>query len=328
MKKQRLVSGIQPTGKMHLGNYLGAVSNWVQLQHTYYAYFLIVDLHALTTVYDNPAKLREDKLNLAIDLLASGIDPEACCLYYQSDVPEHSELHLILSMLTPLPWLERVPSYKSKLQDLHEKDLNTYGFLGYPVLQAADIMLFNAQHVPVGEDQLPHLELAREIARRFNHLYKTDFFHEPQAQLTHFPVLPGLDGRKMSKSYANTIPISSSEDEVPKSVMSMLTDPNRKRRHDTGNPDICPVFAYHKIYNNADRITLINQTCRTAELGCVDCKKELAATLNATLTDFRSRRVHFANDIGEVQNILKKGAEKARNEAALTLQSVRKIIGL
>ncbi|MSR88830.1 MAG: tryptophan--tRNA ligase [Candidatus Margulisbacteria bacterium] len=328
MKKQRLVSGIQPTGKMHLGNYLGAVSNWVQLQHTYDAYFLIVDLHALTTVYDNPAKLREDKLNLAIDLLAAGIDPEACCLYYQSDVPEHSELHLILSMLTPLPWLERVPSYKSKLQDLQEKDLNTYGFLGYPVLQAADIMLFNAQHVPVGEDQLPHLELAREIARRFNHLYKTDFFCEPQAQLTHFPVLPGLDGRKMSKSYGNTIPISASEEAVTKSVMSMLTDPNRKRRYDPGNPDICPVFAYHKIYNTKDRISVINQTCKTAELGCVDCKKELAATLNATLAEFRINRTRIANDIGEVQNILKKGAQKARNEAAKTLQNVRILIGL
>ena len=328
MTKQKLLSGIQPTGKMHLGNYLGAIQNWVKLQDTYDATLLIVDLHALTTVYDNPARLREDKYNLALDLLAAGVDPQKCCLYYQSDVPEHAELHLVLSMLTPLPWLERVPTYKSKLENLQEKDLHTYGFLGYPVLQAADILLFKADIVPVGEDQLPHLELAREIARRFNHIYKTNLFPEPNSQLTNYPVLPGLDGRKMSKSYNNTIPMSATPEEVTKLVMSMVTDPHRQRRTDPGNPDICPVYTYQKIYNTPQRQSEINQTCRNATLGCVDCKKELAQKLNDSLTKFRQERQRYASDPAEVQNLLTQGAQKARETATQTLTQVKKIIGL
>ncbi len=326
--KQTLLSGIQPTGKLHLGNYLGAVSNWVKLQHDYNAFFMMADLHALTSIYENPEKLREDKLNLAIDLFSAGIDPDTACLYYQSDVPEHAELHLILSMMTPLPWLERVPTYKSKMAEIKDKDLNTYGFLGYPVLQAADILLFKADIVPVGEDQLPHLELAREIARRFNHLTHTTLFPEPQAKLTHYPAVPGLDGRKMSKSYGNTIPISLSEAEMTPLILKMMTDPNRKLLADPGNPDICPVFTFHKIYTSTDRKDELANLCRTAGIGCVACKKELAHNINASLTQFRAKRNHFESDRGEVQNLLKKSAKKARETASKTLSEVKAAIGL
>ncbi len=324
---KRLISGIQPTGKMHLGNYLGAISNWVKLQDNYDSYFLIADLHSLTTVYEHPQKLRDDKLDLAIDLLSCGIDPEKCCLCYQSDVPEHAELFLVLSMMSPLPWLTRVPSYKGKIEELKEKDLDTYGFLGYPVLQAADIMLYKGEIVPVGHDQIPHLELAREIARRFNHLYQP-IFPEPAHLLTEFPVLPGLDGRKMSKSYGNTIPLSTPVDEMRKLVLGMFTDPNRKRRSDPGNPDICPVFAYHKIYNNPKRIGEIHLDCSTAQIGCVQCKSEFADLLIESLKEYRQRREMFLRDPGEINRILKKGAEKARAIASETLGEVKRVIGL
>lgn len=328
MPKKRLLSGIQPTGKMHLGNYLGAVKNWVSLQETYESFFMIVDLHALTSVYENPGQLKTDKLNLAIDILAAGIDPAKCALYFQSDVPEHAELHLILSMITPLPWVERVPTYKSKLAEIKEKDLNTYGFLGYPILQAADIMLFKSDIVPVGEDQLPHIELTREIARRFNHLFKTLVFPEPKAQLTNFPVLPGTDGRKMSKSYGNTLPMSASVDEMNKLIMKMVTDPARIKRDDPGNPDICPVFAYQKIFNTTDRNTEIDSACRKGEIGCVMCKKELASRINDQLSDFRKQRSIFEADTAEVYKQMQKGADKAREVAAATLKEVKGVIGL
>lgn len=326
--KKRLLSGIQPTGKMHLGNYLGAVSNWVELQHKYDSFFVIVDLHALTSVYDNPERLRRDKFDLAVDLISAGIDPEKCCLYYQSDVPEHSELHLILSMITPLPWLTRVPTYKGKIEEMQDKDLNTYGFLGYPVLQAADIILFKANIVPVGKDQLPHLEIAREIIRRFHSLYKQTVFPEPEPAFTEFPVLPGTDGRKMSKSYGNTIPVSTPADEMRKLVMGMFTDPNRKRRTDPGNPDICPVFTYHKIFNTQQRQEYIDKTCREAKIGCVECKKELADMLVESLAGFRKKREELLKDPAEVDNILRKGAEKARHVASETLTEVKRVIGI
>lgn len=325
---QTLLSGIQPTGKLHLGNYLGAIANWVQLQNHYNAFFMMADLHALTSVYENPEKLRQDKLNLAIDLFSAGIDPDKACLYYQSDVPEHAELHLILSMITPLPWLERVPTYKSKITELKDKDLNTYGFLGYPVLQAADILLFKADIVPVGEDQLPHLELAREIARRFNHLTGTTTFPEPQAKLTHYPAVPGLDGRKMSKSYGNTLPLSLPEAEMTPLILKMLTDPNRKLLSDPGNPSICPVFSFHKIYTPQQRQAEIDTLCRTAGIGCVACKRELAATINDSLKTFRDRRATFEADPGEVQNLLNKSAQKAREKAVKTMVEVKSVIGI
>ena len=323
----RLLSGIQPTGKMHLGNYLGAIQNWVSLQSRFDSYFMIVDLHALTSVYENPAQLRIDKQNLALDLLGAGIDPEKACLFYQSDVPEHSELHLILSMITPLPWLTRVPSYKSKIEEIKDKDLDTYGFLGYPVLQAADILLYKATSVPVGKDQLPHLELSREIARRFNHFYGP-IFPEPEAALTEFAILPGLDGRKMSKSYQNTLPISESPETLQKLIMTMLTDPARVKRTDPGHPDICPVFAYHKIFNTPERTVEIHTECQQALIGCVSCKKECAGLVIDSLAKFRKNRRTFENDLTGVEKILQKGAEKARKTASVTIKEVKKAVGL
>jgi tryptophanyl-tRNA synthetase len=324
---KRLISGIQPTGKMHLGNYLGAVKNWVELQDQYESYFIIVDLHSLTTVYENPGQLKTDKWNLALDILAAGVDPQKACLFNQSDVPEHSELHLILSMITPLPWLQRVPTYKGKMDEIKDKDLDTYGFLGYPVLQAADIMLYKGDIVPVGRDQLPHLELTREIVRRFNHFFKS-VFPEPEDKLTEFPVLPGTDGRKMSKSYKNTLDISDGPDEMEKKVLKMLTDPNRMRLTDPGNPDVCPVFDLHKIYSPNARQAEIDSACRAADIGCVACKRELASMINDSLSKFRDRRAYYEKNESEVRDILAQGAAKARGVAQETLSEVKSVIGL
>jgi len=325
--KKRLVSGIQPTGKMHLGNYVGAVRNWVKLQDEYEAFFLIVDLHALTTQYAHPDQLRTDKLNLAIDLLASGIDPEKSALFFQSDVPEHCELHLILSMITPLPWLTRVPTYKSKIAELKEKDLNTYGFLGYPVLQAADILLYQADVVPVGLDQLPHIELTREIARRFNHFY-TPMFTEPKEVLTQFPNIPGTDGKKMSKSANNTIPVGESPEVIEKLVMKMFTDPHRIRRQDPGSPDICPVYKIHQVFNTPEGQQAIHKGCSTAQIGCVDCKKECAERILESLKDFHQKRHELLKNLDYVRECLKKGTEKGQRVARETLAKVKTAVGL
>lgn len=325
--KEVLLSGIQPTGNMHLGNYLGAVKNWVSLQKTYDCFFMIVDLHALTSVYENPAQLPIDKLNLAIDLLAAGLDPNDCVLYNQSEVPEHSELHLILSMLTPLPWVTRIPSYKSKMEEIADKDLNTYGFLGYPVLQAADILLFQSHVVPVGKDQLPHLELTREIARRFNHFFGP-LFPEPKELLTQFSALPGTDGRKMSKSYNNTIPLSWSPKQITEAVMKMTTDPSRIRRDDPGNPSVCSVFDFHSMFTEKKRVSEIETLCKQGEIGCVQCKKECAASLVTLLEPFHERRRYYDTHRDEVRDILKDGALKARQRAQVTLNEVKKRVGL
>lgn len=327
MTTQRLISGIQPTGKMHLGNYFGAIQNWVALQESYESYFMIADYHALTTVYENPGKLREDKHELVLDLLGAGVDPEKAVLFYQSSVPEHCELHLILSMVTPLPWLTRVPTYKSKMDAIEDKDLHTYGFLGYPVLQTADILLYKGTVVPVGQDQLPHLELAREITRRFNHLIKP-LFPEPEAKLTTIPVLVGTDGRKMSKSYNNTLPLSDTPEQTTQKVMRMVTDPQRVKRTDPGNPDVCSVFSYHKLLNTSDRQTAIAAACRSAEIGCVDCKRECASVLNTTLSAFRERRARFESQPDHVQEILVEGGKKAQRLAQHTLAEVKSAIGL
>ncbi|MGE4170250.1 MAG: tryptophan--tRNA ligase [Candidatus Margulisiibacteriota bacterium] len=318
--KPTIVSGIQPTGNMHLGNYLGAVSNWVRLQDTHEPFFFIADVHALTTTYENPEGLAQDKLNLAKDLLACGVDPAKSCLFFQSDVPAHFELFTLFTMMTPLPWLERVPTYKDKIDQLQDKDLNTFGFLGYPVLQAADILLYKAAAVPVGKDQLPHLELTREIARRFNHLYGA-VFPEPQDMLTDFQVLPGLDGRKMSKSYGNTIPISATEDETTALVRAMVTDPNRIRRTDPGNPEICPVFAYHRIFSPIDAVAQIDRDCRSAALGCVDCKKQCAAVVNDRLLPLRERRNALSDSA--VIDAVYDGAKQAGAVATETLCQVK-----
>ncbi len=326
--RKRLVSGIQPTGKMHVGNYLGAVQNWVRLQHEFDSFFMIVDWHSLTTLYANTGSIREDKHELAMDLLSSGIEPDACCLFYQSDVPEHTELHLILSMLTPISWLTRVPSYKDKIRECADRDLDTYGFLGYPVLMASDILLYKGEIVPVGKDQLPHLEFTREIARRFHYFYNRQIFPLPEEKLTQYPVLPGTDGRKMSKSYNNTIPVSASPEEMTKRVMGMFTDPARKKRTDPGNPDICPVYAYHKIFNTPERQETIHSECSNARIGCVECKREFARNLTRSFEGFHERRKTYSESPKRMEDILKAGAEKARKIARETIEEVKETLRL
>ncbi len=327
MTKNRVVSGIQPTGKMHLGNYIGSVASWSILQSEFDAFFMIADWHSLTTLYQDPSQLKSNKTELTIDLLACGIDPEKACLFYQSDVPQHAELHLILSMITPLPWLMRVPTYKGKMQELQDQGLDTYGFLGYPVLMAADILVYKSTVIPVGRDQIPHLELAREICRRFNHLYG-EVFPEPQERLTETPVLPGTDGRKMSKSYGNTIPLSDSPEELTAKVLKMMTDPHRIKRADPGNPEICPVFSYHKLFNTPERIAEIDQACRSAQIGCVDCKRDCAKAINQLLEPFREKRNYYLAHEKEVADIMHTGAQKAQKIAGQTMTEVRAKIGI
>lgn len=326
MKKKRVLSGIQPSGKLHLGNLIGALENWVKMQDEYECYFEIADLHALTTGYDNSKELKQNILDVALDLLSVGIDPNNCTLFVQSAVPEHYELHLLFSMITPLPWLERVPTYKSKINELKEKDLGTYGFLGYPVLQAADILLYKADVVPVGQDQLPHLEITREIGRRFNYFYG-EVFPMPKDKLTKYPVLPGLDGKKMSKSYGNTIAISDSPDTVSKKVMSMVTDPARVKKSDKGHPEICPVFAYHKIFNDK-KVPEILKKCQAADIGCVECKKIFTEALLNYMEPIWVRRKSLSQSKEVVLKILKDGSLKAQKIAGKTMAEVKKVMGI
>lgn len=326
MSKKRVLSGIQPTGRLHLGNLIGAVENWVELQKTHDCYFFIADYHALTTAYAETGELKDNIKQVAIDLLSAGIDPEKAVVFKQSDVPEHAELHLLFSMITPLPWLERVPTYKSKIEEMKENDLGTYGFLGYPVLQAADILIYKADLVPVGEDQLPHLELTREIARRFNYLYK-EIFPEPKGALTKFPVLPGTDGRKMSKSYQNTIAISDTPEAVRKKVGVMVTDPARIKRDDPGHPDICPVYQFYRVFAK-DKTEAVARECREAKRGCVDCKKELAQILIDYLRPIHLARTELEKDHALLDRIMANGAERARRVASATLLEAKRAIGL
>jgi tryptophanyl-tRNA synthetase len=326
MKKKRALSGIQPSGKLHLGNLVGAISNWVKLQDKYDCYYFIADIHALTTGYADTSKLRENIMDVAIDLLSSGLDPEKSTLFIQSDIPEHSELHLMFSMITPLSWLERIPTYKSQIEELKEKDLGTYGFLGYPVLQAADILIYKADAVPVGQDQLPHLELTREIARRFNHFYK-DVFPIPADLLTEAPVLPGLDGRKMSKSYNNTIGISDPPDVILKKINEAVTDPARVKREDKGHPDVCTVFAYHKIFNK-DESRQINIDCLNAKIGCVECKKMIAGKLKDYLAPIYEKRKALEKRKEYVREVFVEGGRKAQVIARQTLSEAKKAMGM
>ena len=325
--RPRVLSGHRPTGKLHLGHLVGALGNWVRMQDEMECFFAIVDWHALTTHYNDPSGLRASIREVALDWLAAGLDPERCTLFVQSRIPEHAELHVLLSMLVPIPWLERVPTYKEQQQQLTDRELNTSGFLGYPVLQAADILVYNADLVPVGEDQLSHIELTREIARRFNHLYG-EVFTEPQARTTPTPRLPGTDGRKMSKSYGNAIYLSDSPDEVRPKILKMQTDPARKRRHDPGNPEVCPVFDFHKEFSKPDEVDRVNRECRTAEIGCVDCKKILLRNLEPRMEPHRQRRVELERDTAKVDDILEDGARRARAAAAETMTVVREAIGL
>jgi tryptophanyl-tRNA synthetase len=328
MSKGRIFSGMQPSGKFHLGNYLGALENWVKLQHEYECFFSIVDWHALTSSYEDTSKIPENIHEMALDWLSAGLDTEKNVIFVQSHVKEHAELHLLLSMMTPLSWLERVPTYKDKLQQLGAmgKEINTYGFLGYPELMTADIVLYKADTVPVGEDQIPHLELCREIVRRFNNLY-SPIFPEPQARLSQAALLPGIDGRKMSKSYGNEIPYAAAPDELRARVRLMVTDPQRVKKTDPGDPEVCTVYTFHKIFNKPE-LADIGEKCRNAGIGCVECKKHLAELMVVSLADIHARRAELEANPGKVKEILAYGAERARKVAAATMQEVRSAMHL
>ena len=313
---------MQPSGLLHLGNLLGALENWKALQDQYDCFFFIADWHALSTNYADTSRIREFVHEMLVDWLAVGIDPNKATIFVQSSNPDHAILHLLLSMITPIPWLERNPTYKEKQEQIADRDLATYGFLGYPVLQAGDILLYKADFVPVGKDQLPHLELTRELARRFNSLYK-GVFREPQELLTSFPKVLGTDGRKMSKSYGNTINLSDTEPVLRQKLKTMVTDPARVRRTDPGNPDICPVYDFHKIYSQPAVIERVNRECRTAEIGCIDCKKLAADVMVATLSPIWDARKTISNDPKQVQDIVEAGADRAKKASHQTLEEVK-----
>ncbi|MBT7229188.1 MAG: tryptophan--tRNA ligase [Gammaproteobacteria bacterium] len=394
---QRVVSGMRPTGNLHLGHYHGVLSNWVQLQHQYECFFFVADWHALTTHYDDPSVIEKSVWEMVIDWLAAGVDPDHSRIFIQSQVPEHAELHTLLSMMTPLSWLERVPTYKDQQEKLKEKDLSTYGFLGYPLLQSADILAYRAGHVPVGEDQVSHVELTREVARRFNHLYgkETGFkekaelaakkmgkknaklygrlrrsfqeegdhqalesartllesqqnitteererlfgylegggkiiLPEPQALLTQASKMPGLDGQKMSKSYHNTISLRESPEAVEKKIRTMPTDTQRVRRTDPGDPGKCPVWQLHQIYTPKAEREILAEGCRSAGIGCLDCKQPVIDGMLGELKPMRERAVEFTQDPARVRNIIAEGGEWARDEAKRTMLEVRQAMGL
>jgi tryptophanyl-tRNA synthetase len=364
--RRRVLSGMRPTGKLHLGNYMGALKNWVGLQNEvvadgspkYECYFFIADYHALTTDYADTSKLKENVREVALDFLAAGLDPKRCTIFIQSKVPAHFELHTLLSMITPLSWLERVPSYKDQQEQLKEKDLATYGFLGYPLLQSADILIYQPDFVPVGQDQAAHVELTREVARRFNLIFGpkpasiaqkvkeassdkerlavmedeprtfVGILPEPKVLLTPSPKLPGTDGRKMSKSYGNTILLSDPEPAVRTKLKTMVTDPARIRRTDPGNPDVCPVFDLHKVFSTEDTQQNVRIGCTTAGIGCIQCKGWLADAVVKELAPIQERRAYFETHDDEVNAILEDGAVRANARAAVTMQQVRAAVGL
>lgn len=396
-QSQRVLSGMRPTGRLHLGHYHGVLKNWVRLQAEYECYFFVADWHALTTHYDNPHIIEESVWDMVIDWLAAGVDPNSATLFIQSRVPEHAELHVLLSMITPLSWLERVPTYKDQQEQLKDKDLATYGFLGYPLLQSADILMYRAGMVPVGEDQVPHLEVTREIARRFNHLYGREpgyeqmaeeainkmgkknaklyrdlrtayveqgdheslataralldrqknitlgdrerlfgylegggkiILPEPQALLTASAKMPGLDGRKMSKSYDNVISLRDAPDDVEKKLKTMPTDPARVRRTDKGDPDKCPVWQFHLVYSDDKTQDWVQQGCRSAGIGCLECKKPVIESVLTEIRPMQERAAEFARDPLLVKNILADGTRRAREAAERTLIEVRAAMGL
>jgi tryptophanyl-tRNA synthetase len=327
MIKQRILSGMRPTGKLHLGHLVGALENWVKLQSEYDCFYMVADWHALMSEYEDSSHLAEYSLDNVTDWLACGIDPERSVIFRQSDISQHAELQLVFSCITPLGWLERCPTYKEQLTEITTRDLTTYAFLGYPVLQAADILLYKGNAVPVGEDQLPHLELAREIVRRFHHLFKCDIFPEPKALLTKTPRLLGLDKRKMSKSYGNVINLSDPIDGVAKKIQTMFTDPKRIKRNDPGHPEECNLFDYYKVFA-PDRAALLMQECKVAKQGCVDCKKELANIVAERLKPIQAKRSEIEKDKDYVNKILKQGADKAGAIASQTMAEVKKAIAL
>ncbi len=393
----RVLSGMRPTGALHLGHYHGVLKNWIHLQHEYECFFFVADWHALTTHYEEPQIVKENIWDMVIDWLAAGVDPRHAILFIQSHIPQHAELHTLLSMITPLSWLERVPSYKDQQAQLKEKDLSTYGFLGYPLLQSADILIYRAGLVPVGEDQVAHVELTREIARRFNHLYgrepgyeeraekaikklgkktsalyrelRTAFLEkgdqgalgtaralidkqknisigdkerlfgylegggkiilpEPQSLLTPSPKMPGLDGHKMSKSYNNTIALREQPEAVEKKMRTMPTDPARVRRSDPGDPDKCPVWPFHEVYSDDATKAWVQEGCRTAAIGCLECKQRVIDAVIAELDPIRMRATEYSSDLTLVKNIIAEGCERARDVAEETLEDVRQAMGL
>jgi tryptophanyl-tRNA synthetase len=322
MPKPRVLSGMRPTGKLHLGHLVGALDNWKQLQEDYDCFFFAADWHALTTEYANTDIIQESIRDMMIDWLSVGLSPEKSVLFIQSRIKEHAELHLLLSMITPVPWLERVPSFKEQQQELTNRDLSTYGFLGYPLLQTADIIIYKAHKVPVGIDQVPHVELSREVARRFNFFYGS-VFPVPDPLLTEVPKLLGIDGRKMSKSYDNAIFISDPPEEVRRKTSIMFTDPNRIKKSDPGNPDICNVFSFHKVYSSPETVSRVNRECQAATLGCVEDKKQLAETLVSYLAPIQEVRARYLQDARLVEGILEDGCRRARRVAAQTMEEVR-----
>jgi len=397
MYSERVLSGMRPTGALHLGHYHGVLANWTRLQHEYPCLFFVADWHALTTQYDDPRHIKKNIMDMVVDWLAAGVDPAEAIMFVQSHVPEHAEFHLLLSMMTPLSWLERVPTYKDQQEKLTGKDLTTYGFLGYPLLQAADILIYRASKVPVGEDQIPHVEFSREIARRFNYLFgrepdfeeKTreaikklgskkarhyeelriryqqegereaidqahalldDIQHlsvadrerlfgylegsckmilaEPAALLTEASKMPGLDGQKMSKSYANTIALREEPDSVSKKIRAMPTDPARVRRTDPGDPQKCPVWQLHQVYSNDDCRAWVNQGCQSAGIGCLDCKQPVIDGILKELAPMQERARYYEADPNLVRNILAEGSEKARELARETMRDVREAMGV
>lgn len=320
-KTARVVSGSRVTGRLHLGNYVGALENWVRLQGEYQCFFFAADWHGLTTSYEDTSEFRSFVEDMYLDFLAVGLDPAQAVLFVQSDVKEHAELHLLLSMVTPLAWLERVPTYKEQLQQIAGREIATYGFLGYPVLQSADVLMYRGQLVPIGQDQLPHLELCREVARRFNHLYGP-VLPEPQALLTEVPWLPGIDGRKMSKSYENEIRLGAGPAEIEERVRRMVTDPARVHRTDPGHPEVCVAYRFHTLFNAPAREEIAAE-CRRAGIGCVECKRRLAGAIIAYLSPVHERRRQYAAQPGLVREIRREGARRAQLEAVAVLESVR-----
>lgn len=326
-KNKRILSGMRPTGPLHLGNFHGALKNWVDLQDSYECFYFVADWHALTSEYETPGLISTHNRLLILDWLSAGLDPEKSTFFVQSHIKEHAELFLLLTMITPVPWLERNPTYKDQIVQLNSKDLSTFGFLGYPVLQAADIIMYKANAVPVGVDQVPHVEITREIARRFNFLYG-EVFPEPESLLTETPKILGFDRRKMSKSYNNAIFLSDSRDEISSKVSKMVTDPQRAKRSDPGNPDICNVFEFHKQYSSTETVSQINADCRVADIGCVECKKKMAEALNGTLEPIREKRAFYESHPQLVDEVIETGDTKARQVAQKTMAEVRSAIGI
>jgi tryptophanyl-tRNA synthetase len=328
--RKRVLSGMRPTGKLHLGNYVGALENWVRMQDEYQCFFCIVDWHALTTDYADTSHVKENSVEVMFDWLAAGLNPEKSVIFIQSHVPAHAELHLLLSMITPLGWLERVPTYKEQRENIKDKDLGTYGFLGYPVLMAADILLYKANAVPVGEDQVAHVELARELVRRFNGFYPATkpVFPEPQSILTPAAKLPGTDGRKMSKSYGNQILLADPEPVVRQKLKTMVTDPARVRRSDPGNPDVCPVGDLHKLFSSRETMSKVYDGCRSAGIGCIECKSWAADSLVQILNPIQERRKKFEDNPQLAWDILEDGTKRAKAAAAETMNDVRAAMGM